>query len=358
MCVERGRAGHPPNAGILQLSPDPDPSSPPPPVPDHGDHAPERPSLRALRRGLEEVFVAEIAVRGPLRVAARRENPRSSTYVADVVLVCFADGSSERVLCKFSHGAVLTPPTPHRGLAFEVAVYRDVLREAPPPLPRFWGGFTDAETGDFVLVMRFYPEALTAAQAPENRGVHALIDWLAAFHAWGEGRVADPTWGFLPRLDAPVHEAWLAHTLAMAGPAARGQPWLDRAAAAYRDRIPLLATAPPTLIHGELTTRNGIWTEGRVLPIDWETAAIGPGEIDLAVFTYDWHPDDLREIEARYVQARWNGSAPTGFAETLLAARVYVAFHWLFGDATECDADRVTAHLEALHAELRRFGLV
>lgn len=327
-------------------------------MPQEADDVPERPSRRALRRGLEEVFTAEISRRGPLRIAARRENPRSSTYVADVVLVRFADGSSERVLCKFAHGASLTPPTPHRGLAFEAAVYRDVLRDVPLPLPRFWGGFTDSETGDYVLVMQFYPDALTAAQAPNDRGVHALVDWMAAFHEWGAARSADPDWGFLPRLDAVVHESWLAHTLAMAGSSAHEHPWLERAATAYRDRIPLLVAASRTLIHGEFTTRNGLWTAGLVLPIDWETAAIGPGEVDLAVFTYDWHPDDLREIEARYVQARWRGSPPPGFAETLLAARVYVAFHWLFGDATECDAERVRAHLEALHGELLRFGLV
>ena len=273
------------------------------------------------------------------------------------MLLRFADGSAERVLCKFAHGADFTQPTPHRGLAFEAAVYRGVLRELPLPLPKFWGGFTDDETGDFVLVMRFYPDALTAAQAPDDRGVHALVDWMAAFHDWGAPRVGDPAWAFLPRLDATVHETWLAHTLDFARPFVPAHPWLDGVAAAYRERIPLLADAPATLVHGELTTRNGLWVEDRVLPIDWETAAIGPAEVDLAVFTYDWHPDDQREIEARYVAARWNGSPPCGFAATLLAARLYVAFHWLFGDATECDEPRVTSHLEALRAEAERCGV-
>lgn len=317
----------------------------------------DRPSRAALVRGLTAVFAAEIAARGPLRIASRRENPKSSTYVADVVLLRFADGSAERVLCKFAHGATLTPPTPHRGVAFEAAVYRDVLRELPLPLPKFWGGFTDDETGDFVLVMRFYPDSLTAAQAPDDRGVHALVDWMAAFHEWGAPRVGDPAWVFLPRLDAALHEAWLAHTLELARLRAHERPWLERVAAAYRERIPLLAAAPVALVHGEMTTRNGLWAEGRVLPIDWETAAIGPPEVDLAVFTFDWHPEDMPEIVSRYVRARWRGTPPPGFAETLLAARLYVAFHWLFGDATECDEQRVRSHLEMLRHEAVRWGV-
>ena len=112
------------------------------------------------------------------------------------------------------------------------------------------------------------------------------------------------------------------------------------------------------MIHGEFTTRNALWDQGRILPIDWETAAVGPAEVDLAVFTYDWHPDNIKAMERTYVEARWGGSPPDGHEERMLAARLYAAFHWLFGTPGGCGPERIRTHLRELHAEAVRWGVV
>jgi len=93
------------------------------------------------------------------------------------------------------------------------------------------------------------------------------------------------------------------------------------------------------------------------MPVDWETAAIGPGEIDLAVFTYDWDLDELSDLDALYVQHRWQGTAPAGFAETMLAARLYVAFHWIFSGSASEDISWIRPHLDALRAEALRWNI-
>jgi len=95
-----------------------------------------------------------------------------------------------------------------------------------------------------------------------------------------------------------------------------------------------------------------------VLPVDWETAAIGPGEIDLAVFTFDWDLDELPDLERMYVEARWGGSPPAEFAETLIAARLYVSFHWIFSGSFRADVPRVRSHLEGVLDEAIRCGIV
>lgn len=320
------------------------------------DHPGTRPSREALAGGLEEVFTAEVARRGPLRITSRRPSPRTSTYLADIVHVRFADGSRERLLCKHADG--VGPPPPHRGLDYEADVYRHVLGGCPCATPHCWGRFTDRRSGTSTLVLRFYPDALSAAQAVEEGGVTAAVDWLARFHAWAESRVAEPGWRFLTRYDEAFYRLWVDRTCELARPLAADYPWLGRAAAAYRDRIPLLLSRVPTCVHGEFTTRNALWADGRLLPVDWETAAIGPAEIDLAVFSYDWEPEDLVAMEAAYVERRWGGRPPDDFAETLVAARLYVSLHWIFSRFSGSEECRVRDHLEGFHAEACRLGIV
>lgn len=318
----------------------------------------DRPTRAALRRGLERLLAAEIAAHGAMRILHRRENPRASSYVADIVQLRFADGHREQLLCKYAHGFELTPPTPHLGLGHEARVYREVLAECPLTTPRFHGSFADDETGDVVCVIEFHPRAVPAAKATATAAIDELVRWLAGFHTWAADRLPHAPWDFLPRYDADTYALWLDRTCAVAQPTAAEHPWLDAMADAYRGLIPRLAASPVTVIHGEFTTRNALWDAGRILPIDWETAAVAPAEIDLAVFTYDWHPDDIRGIEATYVAARWGGSPPEGFAETLLAARLYAAFHWLFGTPGGVGAERIHGHLGALRDEAVRWGIV
>lgn len=318
----------------------------------------DRPSRAALKRGLEQVFAADIAAHGPLRILHRRENPLVSSYVADIVQLGFADGHRERLLCKFAHGRELTPPTPHLGLAHEARVYADVLGACPLPRPLVHGSFADCETGALVLAMQFYPNAVPAATSTDPTAIDSLIRWLAAFHEWAESRLDDPRWHFLSRYDVPYYTMWLERTCELAAPFAAEHPWLDRVVEAYRERIPLLAAARPTVIHGEFITRNALWDDGRILPIDWETAAIGPAEVDVAVFTYDWHPEDVATLQHIYAESRWGGSPPAGHADTLLAARLYAAFHWLFGTPGGCGPERVRDHLKSLHDEAVRWGIV
>lgn len=317
-----------------------------------------KPSRHALKRGLSQVFAPEINARGPLRIIHRRVSPRFSTYPADVVQIQFADGTREHLLCKYAHGVENTPFSPHRGLVYESRVYQQLMRHPSLSLPLYWGSFTDDETGDFAFVMRFYPGGMTAAQGCDEGGLTELIRWMAEFHAWGEAQVAAPEWNFLMRYDPAYYTHWLDLTLALARPLAHEYPWLEQAAAAYRDRIPLLEMRRPTIVHGELTTRNTLWADGRIMLVDWETAAVGPAEIDLALFTFDWDLEDLTALEESYAQIRWQGSPPDDFADVMLAARLYVAYHWIFSSPDGGDEDRVRSHLATVQRKAARWRLI
>ncbi len=77
-----------------------------------------------------------------------------------------------------------------------------------------------------------------------------------------------------------------------------------------------------------------LYHQGRVLPVDWESAVIAAGEIDLASLIENWPAAIVRRCTAAYIAERWPTGVPDAFARRLLAARLYFCFRWLgdYGD--------------------------
>jgi thiamine kinase-like enzyme len=104
--------------------------------------------------------------------------------------------------------------------------------------------------------------------------------------------------------------------------------WLTRLCTAFEEKCELLADAPATTIHGEFGPQNVLWQEGIIYPIDWESAAIGPGEIDLATLLFNWPADTVDRCIAAYWRARGE-TRPDSFAARWDAATLFTALRWL-----------------------------
>src|SRR5207253_7531343 len=101
----------------------------------------------------------------------------------------------------------------------------------------------------------------------------------------------------------------------------------------FQDMLPNLLEGPRTIIHGECFGSNIVYQNSISRPIDWQSAAIAPGEIDLASLTLAWPGRFIKKMERKYQESRWPMGAPDSFAETLDAARFYMCLRWL-GDPT------------------------
>ena len=88
--------------------------------------------------------------------------------------------------------------------------------------------------------------------------------------------------------------------------------------------------AEQVFIHGELYPENIITSGQRVCTVDWQSAAVGPGEIDLASLTEGYWPETVISEcwEAYSCTRRKAGLAPPSRA-ALQAARLYWAIRWL-----------------------------
>lgn len=116
--------------------------------------------------------------------------------------------------------------------------------------------------------------------------------------------------------------------------------WLDRARLAVGDRLApvaactdhavrVLAHLPATFIHGELYPSNVIVAPGRVCPIDWEMASVGPGLMDLAALTSGWADDGAWHITEAYVRASAVPWAEEELRVGLDVCRLHQALQWL-----------------------------
>ena len=101
------------------------------------------------------------------------------------------------------------------------------------------------------------------------------------------------------------------------------------------------------MIHGEYYPKNILVRDAAILPVDWESAAAGVGEIDLATLTTGWGPAVRSACEGAYVASRWPEGAPHGFERRLDLARMYVRLCWLEGRQQVDELCRLTAKLAA-----------
>jgi thiamine kinase-like enzyme len=83
-----------------------------------------------------------------------------------------------------------------------------------------------------------------------------------------------------------------------------------------------------------------------IFPVDWESAAIAAGEIDLASMTEGWPSDIVTRCREAYQRARWGNGVPEGSQIRLKAAEMYLQFRWLGDNAAWT------------HAESWRFGVL
>ena len=323
------------------------------------------PDLLTLERGLSMVLLSmpEDALSPDaserVLVLNRERSDFSSTYAAEEIRCRLPDGRELDLFCKYNYGHVETHPSPRRGLAFEAQVYDRVLRPLPLSQSRCYGALGTPHDHEQWLVLEYLADCLPASDVGEGDALSLAAAWAGRFHALNERRVDNLPLTFLPRYEADHYRFWSRRSWELCAAHRQTPDWLRTITELYEAQyVPLLATQPMTIIHGEFTPKNALWHAAQIKPIDWETAAIGVGEIDLAILLFDWDEEMSAACEAAYRLARWPAGPPDEHAEALRAARLYSAFHWIYGGDADIHAEDVTAHLEMLKGVCEREGLI
>lgn len=317
------------------------------------------PDLTRLTAGLSAVLAAHDPAMAGVTVIERRPNVYESSAPTEVVRCRLGDGTLRDLFCKYATRHDHTAHGHRGGVAYEAAVYRHTLAPMNVSAPRCYGSFEDAGAGDICLVLDYLPDVVRLMHTIDPHAVLRLAArWIGRFHALNERRLAGASMPHLHRYDAAYYLGWAGRTLEYAEPCHARYPWLRPLCARFEAVAEMLLAAPATVIHGEFYPKNVLFAAGVVYPVDWESAAVAAGAIDLATLTEGWEDDTVRACADEYRRARWAQQSPAGFTRTLDAARLYIATRWL-GERPESTADDGARwYIEQMHGPAKRLGLI
>lgn len=263
---------------------------------------------------------------GAATLVARRPNACFSSSPTEIVTLGLPDLTRRELFVKYARPVRDPEPRCRQDVAYCGLVYERIVHRLPMRTIRSLGLVTIDGRPDAAIVLEYCADSLRVNEAPDDSGMLAAAEWCGRLHRWGEAAAGDAQLGFLTCYDSGYYRAWSKRAVRLATAFGGVPAWLERVCGDFDDRVPLLAAAERTVIHGEFGPQNVLWKNGDVFPIDWESAAIGPGVIDLATLLFAWPTDTVRHGIEAYLRVR---GAPPGFEATFTAATLYTALRWL-----------------------------
>lgn len=295
---------------------------------------PSFPDFDALSSGLNAALVANDSQCGPVSILDRSPALSQSTYPSEVVRCKIGHEGHRKLYCKYGAGLKYRSYGHRGGVSHEAEVYRRVLEPLNLSVAKFYGAVRDGATGSTWLVLEYLDQSRRITKAPQPETIVRAVHWIGRFHAVNEERAALTELRFLNKYDLNYYRGWVRRTALFADALRHDLAWLETLCGRFEEFAGILLSSPLTIIHGEYYPHNILTRDGVIYPIDWESAAIAAGVIDLATLTEAWSPEIVRQCELEYRRARWPQGPPVDFSRTLAAARAYLSFRWL-GDQQE-----------------------
>jgi hypothetical protein len=296
----------------------------------------------ALRHGLP----------APMRIRERLPWIYQSTAAAEILECVLAGGAEWRVLWKHDLSLARDPGDSRCGVAYETQVYEHILAPGGYGPPRFLGAKQDDATGEDWLFEEFVATGIRLSDFPLDVA-RTAAGWLGQFHRTFELSPIVPRATFLRLFDGAWYRGWVERAAAVIEREGRLTPRIAAVLDGTCERLPELLEAPTTLIHGEFYPQNILVDRATIRPVDWESAAVAAGEVDLATLTEGWSSTDEAALVDRYRATRWPGSAPGGLDDRYQVARAYSACRRLGDrDRWTVEADRYLGQLVDAAARL------
>jgi hypothetical protein len=192
----------------------------------------------------------------------------------------------------------------------EIEVYRDLLATAELDTPTYYGSKIDERSDEpcYWLFLERMRDAVPLWQCELDQWP-AAARWLKRLH---QKKILTLP-GSLIRYDENFYWQWMER-------AAKFRPETRAIARNYSKVVERLTKLPATFIHGEFYPSNILLQNGRIRPVDWETAAIGPALMDLAALCAGRFDDTRRREIAQAYGAEMSA---------LDDCRLHLAIQWL-----------------------------
>ncbi len=292
------------------------------------------PSLSDLETNINAVLNSNNE--NQITIVDRWLNDYASSHSTEIVTYRKNRGLKQRLFLKYGGTFMHGEKSEHyRTVSYEARVYKQVLSLAPVTQPEFIGvsmnkGITSVGT---FLMIQYLSDGVRLSElnssVAQEEAVMEGAGWLGQFHRFFETRAHTKSLSFLKPYDADYYMEWARKTALSLKPLRQLYPWLPDDSSDFKNLCDCLRSVPSVVIHGDLYAHNILVKKGSIYPVDWESAAFGSGEIDLASLIEGWDDGTIYECERIYQQARWPENVPEYFDQSMTAARLYWHFGWL-----------------------------
>jgi hypothetical protein len=316
------------------------------------------PDNQTLANKINSVLVQNKFGQGLVTILARESNPYATTFPSEIITCQLADGNEFRLLCKYAAGFNHNVYGHRGGVSYEADVYHYILQNLQVPTPKYFGAHQDVITGETWLILEYFDDKLRVRASNNLNSMQAAARWLGRFHKENETILENASLQFLNKYDADYYRGWADRTSHFASYLDQHLSWLDTICINFKEMVYILLEPKYNIIHGEFYPNNILYYEEKIFPVDWESAAIAIGEIDLASLIDHWPEKVRKDCIAEYQSIRWTEGTPADFKEKLETARLYWHFRWL-GDRPEWTTnEKERWRFEEIHQIGERLGLI
>jgi hypothetical protein len=292
----------------------------------------------------------------PVRILERRRLRAASTYPIARLTCAMPDGRKRVLFCKYEAKRPAHRAHRHRGgVRYEARIYEELLRRLPLSSLRSYGLWLDPTDGSTFLALEYLEAPLSVSQVG-SRAVSAAAAWIGAFHASCEVP-ARRIPSFLLDYDLGYYCGWAERAQLFAASLRRRYPWFGRVTADFPTIAARLVQQPATVVHGEFYPKNVLHHRGGVYPVDWESAAVASGEIDLASLTEKWDEETIETCVRAYRRTRW-GKEDSGNRLLLNEARLYLSLRWLGQERSWSEDAGAVAIFGDVYSSATRLGIL
>ncbi len=140
------------------------------------------PKTDALEKGLASALQGEDLGGRALALLAREPTPYATTFPCEIVTCRIGRGKPRRLFCKYTAGVDYTGHGHRGGVGHEIATYRHILAQTNKFRPKFYGGYTDSETGQYWLFLEYLDGGLRVGKLNDPVAMGKTARWIARFH--------------------------------------------------------------------------------------------------------------------------------------------------------------------------------
>ncbi|GAC1388671.1 MAG: hypothetical protein NVSMB45_18530 [Ginsengibacter sp.] len=259
-------------------------------------------------------------------ILSRESFIQTSTSPVELIICKTGVNIVKTLFCKYD-GRQGDDNYDHRiGLEYEAKIYADVLSNMHISKINYYG-FGYLDNNESLLVLEYMEDVSRIDSSEDDDVLPKAAEWIGKFHHLGDGLVPD----FIKIYDKEHYTSWVVRFKELTSNCKKDYPIIERIIKFFLNNLSSLLTDSQTIIHGEYYPKNILIKDGVIYPVDWESAAVGAGEIDLVCLTEGWENDDVEKAKEIYKTARWPAGgdmANIEFELRLLMADIYFMIRW------------------------------